>query len=77
MACGGVPLALSLRAGLAAALASAGVWGGGPRTLASGPSGYMVPRFGSVELVGSGQPLFMGWGCGHNMTSQTLVRNAS
>jgi hypothetical protein len=56
--------------------------GGGFRVLAGGPSAccvwvYAVPRSGSVCLVVDGQHLFMVRGCGHNMTSPTLVRKPS
>ena len=37
----------------------------------------MVPRPGSVGLVVGGQHQFMVRGCGHNMTSPTLVRDSS
>ena len=65
--------------GLAAAVAYSGVWGGGFKTLASGPSvccglGFAVPRSGSVGLVGGGQHQFMVRGSGRDMTSLMLIR---
>jgi hypothetical protein len=65
--------------GLAAAVACSGVWGGGFKALAGGPSaccglGYTVPRSGSVGLVGGGQHLFMFRGSGDHMTQPILVQ---
>ncbi len=59
--------------------ACSGVWGGGFKTLAGGPSsccGWVlaVPRAGFVGLVVGGQHLFMVPGDGYDMTTPTLVR---
>ena len=68
--------------GLAAAVAYSGVWGGGFKTLAGGSSAccravtcFLVPVL--VGVGRGGQHLFIVLGCGHNMTSLTLVRNYS
>ena len=57
-----------------------GVWGGGFKTLAGGPSaccglGYTVPRSCSVGLAVGSQHLFMVRGSGDHMTQPILVQN--